>query len=108
MFQQIIFICNLEGMRIRDRVRELRRVPAAELLPHARNWRRHPPAQAAALRGLLNDLGYAAALIARETADGKLELIDGHLRAETTPDTVAPVLLLDLSEAEAERLLLTL
>jgi len=35
---------------------------------------------------------YAAALIARETADGKLELIDGHLRAETTPDTVVPVL----------------
>ena|SRR5258705_2413805 len=89
MFQQIIFICNLEGMRIRDRIREPRRVPAGELLPHAKNWRRHPPAQAAALRGLLKELGYAAALIARETAEGKLELIDGHLRAETTPDASA-------------------
>jgi len=95
-------------MRIRDRIRELRRVPAGELLPHAKNWRRHPPAQAAALRGLLKELGYAAALIARETAEGKLELIDGHLRAETTPDSVVPVLVVDLSEAEADKLLLTL
>jgi DNA modification methylase len=98
----------MQGMRIRDRIRELRRVPAGELLPHAKNWRRHPPAQAAALRGLLKELGYAAALIARETAEGKLELIDGHLRAETTPDSVVPVLVVDLSEAEADKLLLTL
>src|SRR5258708_26305940 len=96
-------------MRIRDRVRDLRRVRAGDLLPHAKNWRRHPPpAQAAALRGLLKELGYAAALIARETADGNLQLIDGHLRAETTPDTIVPVLVVDLSGAEAEKLLLTL
>ncbi|MGH7780590.1 MAG: DNA-methyltransferase [Candidatus Binataceae bacterium] len=35
-------------------------------------------------------------------------LIDGHLRAETTPDFEVPVLILDLDEAEADKLLLTL
>ncbi len=35
-------------------------------------------------------------------------LIDGHLRAETTPDFEIPVLILDLDEAEADKLLLTL
>jgi DNA modification methylase len=35
-------------------------------------------------------------------------LIDGHLRVETTPDSNVPVLVLDLDEAEANKLLLTL
>lgn len=94
-------------MRIRDRVVELRRVPAGSLRPNPKNWRRHPKSQANALRGLLSEIGYADALLARETPDG-LMLIDGHLRAETTPDSVVPVLVLDLTEAEADKLLLTL
>jgi site-specific DNA-methyltransferase (adenine-specific) len=35
-------------------------------------------------------------------------LIDGHLRAETTPDAVVPVLVLDVTEEEADKILLTL
>jgi len=93
---------------IRDRIRELRRVRAADLLPNPKNWRRHPKAQANALRDLLAEIGYADALLAREVADGRLMLIDGHLRAETTPDLDVPVLILDLDEAEADKLLLTL
>jgi DNA modification methylase len=93
---------------IRDRIRELRRVRAAELVPNPKNWRRHPKAQAAALRGLLQELGYSDALLARETPDGRLMLIDGHLRAETTPDVQVPVLVLDLDEKESDKLLLTL
>ena len=94
-------------MKIRDRVVELRRVPAGSLLPSPKNWRRHPKAQADALRGLLSEIGYADALLARETPEG-LMLIDGHLRAETTPDVVVPVLVLDVDEAEADKLLLSL
>ena len=60
---------------IKDRVKELRRVPASELRANPKNWRRHPPAQQAALRGVLEDIGFADAVIARETPDG-LELID--------------------------------
>lgn len=95
-------------MRIRDRIQELRRVRAADLRPHSANWRTHPPAQRDALRGVLAEIGYAAALVARELPDGSLELIDGHLRAETTPDAEVPVLVLDVTAEEAATLLAVL
>lgn len=95
-------------MKIRDRIKELRRVPAANLRPNTRNWRKHPPEQQNALRGLLAEVGYADALLARELPDGSLELVDGHLRAETTPDQEVPVLVLDLNDAEAAKVLATL
>ena len=92
-------------MRIRDRIKELRRVKAGRLRPHPNNWRTHPTAQRDAVRGLLAEIGYADALLARELADGSLELIDGHLRAEITPDVEVPVLIVDLDENEAAKLL---
>jgi DNA modification methylase len=95
-------------MQIRDRVRELRRVRAGELMPNPKNWRTHPKAQADALRGILAEVGYADALLAREMPDGSLMLVDGHLRAETTPEQEVPVLVLDINEAEADKLLLSL
>jgi len=95
-------------MQIRDRIKELRRVPAKDLRPNPRNWRLHPSGQADALRGLLAEIGYADALIAYTAADGVLVLIDGHLRAETTPDMDVPVLVTDLTEDEADKLILTL
>ena len=94
-------------MQIKNRIKELRQVKASELLPNPRNWRRHPASQSNALRGVLAEVGYADALIAYETPDG-LMLIDGHLRAETTPDSEVPVLVTDLSEQEADKLLVTL
>ncbi len=95
-------------MQIRDRIRELRRVPARELRPHPRNWRTHSDRQRDVLRGVLAEVGYADALLARELSDGSLELIDGHLRAETTPEMLVPVLVLDVDESEAAKLLATL
>jgi hypothetical protein len=92
-------------VKIRDRIKELRRVKAGELRPHPKNWRTHPSAQHDALRGVLAEIGYAAALLARELPDGSLELIDGHLRAEITPEVEVPVLVLDLDESEAAKLL---
>src|SRR5260370_15263747 len=93
---------------IRDRIAELQRVAARDLVPNPKNWRRHPARQAAALRGVLQEIGYADALLARALPDGRLMLIDGHLRAETTPDQLVPVLVLDVDESEADKLLATL
>jgi len=94
---------------IRDRVRELRRVRASELLPNPRNWRKHPSAQQSALRAVLDEIGFAGAVIARPLDDGRLQLIDGHLRAETlsakAADTEVPVLVVDLTAEEADLLL---
>ena len=95
-------------MQIRDRIQEFRRVRASLLRPNPRNWRTHPQAQRDALRGVLAEVGYAGALLARELPDGALELIDGHLRAETTPEQEVPVLILDLDENEAAKLLAVL
>lgn len=92
-------------MQIRDRIKELRRVRASELRPNRRNWRTHPQAQRDTLRGVLAEVGYADVLLVRELPDGTLELIDGHLRAETTPDVEVPVLVLDLDDAEAAKVL---
>ncbi len=97
-----------EQVKIQDRIRELRRISARDLLPNPKNWRRHPKAQSDALRALLAEIGYADALLARELPDGRFMLIDGHLRAETTPDAVVPVLILDVSDAEADKILMTL
>lgn len=92
---------------IADRIKELRRVKASSLIRNPKNWRTHPPAQQNVLRGLLAEVGYADALITRETPDG-LMLVDGHLRAETTPDMEVPVLVTDLNEEEADKLLASL
>jgi hypothetical protein len=40
--------------------------------------------------------------LARELPDGRLQLIDGHLRAATMPDEEVPVIILDLNEEEAD------
>lgn len=94
-------------MKLRDRVKELRRVKASDILPDPRNWRTHPTAQQDALRGLLAEVGIAGALIGRDTPAG-LMLIDGHLRADVSPETEWPVLVLDVDEVEAGKLLATL
>jgi ParB-like chromosome segregation protein Spo0J len=95
-------------MHIRDRIKDFRRIRASLLRPNPRNWRTHPEKQRDALRGVLAEVGYADALLARELPDGSLELIDGHLRAETTPDADVPVLVLDLDQTEADKLLAVL
>lgn len=95
-------------MNIRNRVKELRHVPASDLRPNPKNWRTHPKAQQDALRGILAEVGMADAVLARELPDGSLMLIDGHLRAETAADSKVPVLVLDVNEAEADKLLATL
>ena len=46
----------------------------------------------AALRGILGEIGYADALLARRDGEG-LVLIDGHLRRSLDPDQLVPVVL---------------
>lgn len=88
-------------MAFRDRIVAFRMVPAIQLIPDARNWRRHSEAQREALSGVLDMIGFAGAVIARETDDGSLVVIDGHLRVDLDADQMVPVLVTDLDEAEA-------
>lgn len=95
-------------MQIRDRIVGFERILAKNLKPNPKNWRTHPEQQRNALRGVLAEIGYADALLGRRGPDGTVMLIDGHLRAETTPDMEVPVLLVDLDDREADLLLATL
>jgi hypothetical protein len=91
---------------VRDRIKDFRRVPARELLDHDGNPRRHPQAQRDALRGVLEQVGVADALIAYHSQrnGGRLTLVDGHLRKQDY-DLDWPTLILDVDDAEADLLL---
>ena len=95
-------------MAIKDRIRELRRVPASELIPNPKNWRTHPESQKQALQGVLSEIGIADAVLARELPDGRLMLLDGHLRLDSMANETIPVLVLDVDEAEGDKILATL
>jgi hypothetical protein len=103
-------VTHQRGSAVRDRILELRRVPAHELRANPFNFRTHPKGQQAALRGLLAEIGVANAVIAyhSEAADGRLTLIDGHLRTDLLAAEEIPVLVLDVSDAEAATLLATM
>jgi hypothetical protein len=93
---------------IRNRIKEHRRVRAGELVPHELNWRRHSRQQRAALGALYQEVGFARSLLAFELPDGRLKLIDGHLRRDIDPDMLVDVEILDVDEAEARKLLLSI
>jgi DNA modification methylase len=97
------------SLQIRDRVKELRRVRASELADNAKNWRIHPQHQRDALRSLLNEIGFAGAELTYHSKrnDGRLTLIDGHLRKLEAGDAEIPCLVTDLTDEEADLLLLT-
>jgi len=77
----------VKQQEIRNRVKELRMVKASELLANPKNWRKHPDSQRRNLQAVVKEIGFADALLARETPEG-LMLIDGHLRSELDPAAV--------------------
>lgn len=89
---------------IRNRVIDMRLVRAGDLLDNAGNWRVHPLYQQRALDGRLEQTGITDALKAyhSDRAGGALTLIDGHLRRSRDPDATWPVLVLDLTDEEAD------
>jgi hypothetical protein len=76
-------------MKLRDRIVELRRVPASSLARNPKNWHLHPIDQQNALRGILSEIGISAAAIAVERPEG-LVLISGQLRPENVGDELIP------------------
>jgi hypothetical protein len=93
---------------IRNRIKAHRRVRAGDLVPHELNFRLHPEQQRVVLQALYEEVGFARSLLAYELPDGRLKLIDGHLRRELDPEMVVDVEILDLSDAEARTLLLSI
>jgi hypothetical protein len=93
---------------IRNRIKGHRRVRAGDLVPHELNYRLHPDGQRAALEALYEQVGFARSLLAYELPDGRLKLIDGHLRRDINPDMEVEVEVLDVNDLEARALLLSI
>jgi hypothetical protein len=93
---------------MRNRIKAHRKVRAADLVPHELNPRTHTDAQRQALTRLYDEIGFARSLLAYELPDGRLKLIDGHLRQSLTPDEEVEVEVLDVTDAEARALLLAI
>jgi len=103
---------ELKAPKIRDRIIELRRVRAADLMSHPENWRDHPESQVAVLDGILGEVGIADALLGFPadglgivTPDCQLMVFDGHARKDHNPNQIWPVLVMDLTRAEADKML---
>lgn len=96
--------------QFRDRIVEVKKVKSQELLDNENNWRVHPLAQRETMTGVLNEVGKADVLLAYYSArnDDKLTLFDGHLRKALDPDEEWTVAITDLSDAEADKMLLVL
>jgi hypothetical protein len=95
-------------MSIRNRIVGHANVRAGDLLPHPLNYRRHPARQRQALADSLDELGDTRSLLGFRLPDGRIQLIDGHLRRDLDPERVVTVELVDLTAAEAAKALLTL
>ena len=95
---------------IRNRIKAHRRVRAGDRVPHELNFRLHPDVQHAALQALYAEVGFARSLLAYELADGRLQLIDGHLRRDIDPEMLVDVDVdvLDVNDDEARVLLLSI
>jgi hypothetical protein len=93
---------------IKNRIKGHRRVRAGDLVPHEWNFRLHPELQRGALEALYREVGFARSLLAFELPDGRLKLIDGHLRRDLDPDMEVEVEILDVTEDEAQTLLLSI
>src|SRR5438876_5805329 len=94
--------------QIRNRIKDHRRVRAGDLVPHELNFRTHPDQQRAALEALYAEVGFARSLLAYELPDGRLKLLDGHLRRDLAPDMLVDVEVLDVNDDEARALLLSI
>lgn len=97
---------NVRPPDFKSRIRELRHVKASTLVVNKQNWRDHSERQRDAFRSVIGKIGFSGAILVRE-AEGKLIILDGHLRAEEAGDANVPVLVTDLNEEEARLLLAT-
>jgi hypothetical protein len=94
---------------IRNRIIEIRRVRLGDVRPHPSNWKIHPTAQRRLLQAVLREVGWCSMPLAYESEANRRALtwVDGHLRSEEAPDLEVEVAIVDLSDDEVLKVLLT-
>jgi hypothetical protein len=95
-------------MKIRNRIIAHVTIRAGDLVPHPLQFRLHPDAQRNALAASLKEVGFARSLLGYRLPDGRIQLIDDHLRRDIDPEMEVTVELVDVTADEARKLLLTI
>ena len=90
---------------MRDRVKEFRRVKASELQANPGNWRIHPAHQKRLLEQMVDEIGFTSVVVTWVNEDGDLEILNGHLRTDVAGDEEIPIIILDLTKPEADKVL---
>lgn len=93
---------------IKSRIVDHVKIRAGDLVPHELNPREHTDEQRDALRALYEEIGFARSLLGYRLPDGRIKLIDGHLRQSMDEDMEVDVEVLDVNDEEARKLLLSL
>jgi len=94
----------METEVLKDRIVEFKRVKASDLIPNEKNWRKHSNKQRDILSGVMQEVGFAGAVLTRQTDRG-YEIIDGHLRTDEAGDNEVPILVTNLNQEESDKLL---
>lgn len=79
-------------------------ISAADLTANPANWRVHPEAQRAALKEVIDDVGFTTPPLFNLTTN---RLLDGHLRKELAGDQIIPVVVGRWTEEQERKILLT-
>jgi DNA modification methylase len=93
---------------LRNRITSYGMVDPATLTPNPQNWRTHPTAQQAALKGILKEVGWVGVVTINKTTG---HLVDGHLRREAAlkqKENSIPAIYVELTEDEERLVLATL
>lgn len=101
---------TVEKISWRNRIKEIKLLPASAVDANPRNWRTHSDDQRAAFRAIMDQVGFAGVELAYHSKrnGGRLTLIDGHMRKEEVPaDFQMHVAITDLNDEEADALLAT-
>ena len=95
--------------RWRERVQKFERIRVGDILANDRNAKNHPKKQNDAVSQSLDTIGKAGTLMAYYSArnGGNLTLWDGHARQGLNQNEIWWVAITDLTDAEADQMLLT-
>lgn len=95
----------LTASEVKNRVVEVKRVRFADVANHPLNPKFHPDNQRLAFRGSVREVGFTSVPVAYVNEAGVLTWCDGHLRGSELADYVGDVAILDISDAEAAKIL---
>jgi len=89
--------------KFKDRIIGMKRIKPSDIIPHPMNHKEHSEEQRIRMRSILQEVGFAGAVIVRKHK-GKYQLIGGHMRREEMKQPI-PAIILDVTEREGTEIM---